>query len=152
VPASEIGADTIIVLKERIAAGELVIIAGDRTPARGGQASEVRFLGQPAWFPRGAFILASLLEAPVYFMFAVRERDEDFDSPYGFYVHRAATELSGSRKERQAKIQALMAEYAARLEALCLRHPYQWYNFYDFWKSPSAEGAAPPGARKPRQT
>ncbi len=151
VPASEVGADTIIILKERIAAGELVIIAGDRTSAHGGGLSEVRFLGQPAWFPRGAFILASLLEAPVYFMFAVREQDGDFDSPYGFHVHRAATEVSGSRRERQAKIQALVAEFAARLEALCLAHPYQWYNFYDFWKKPSTEGAAPRGARKPRE-
>jgi predicted LPLAT superfamily acyltransferase len=149
VPASDIGVDTIITLKERIAAGELVIIAGDRTSASNrGAVNEVRFLGEPAYFPRGAFVLASLMDAPVYFMFGVREDDRDFDSPYGFYVYKASTDVSGSRRERMVKIQALMEEFAARLELLCIAHPQQWYNFYDFWKKPSAEGSLSKGRER----
>lgn len=145
IPASDIGADTIIVLKERVGHGELVIIAGDRTATRNRDSvSEVRFLGEPAYFPRGSFILASLMDVPVYFMFGVREDDGNFESPYGFYVYRASTDVSGSRRERMSKIQALMEEFVARLESLCVAHPYQWYNFYDFWKKPPAEA---PGSR-----
>ena len=140
VSASDIGVDTIIILKERIASGELVIIAGDRTSAGNRDSvNEVRFLGEPAYFPRGAFILASLMDAPVYFMFGVHEDDRDFDSLYGFYVYRASTDVSGSRRERMAKIQALIEEFVRRLESLCIAHPLQWYNFYDFWQKPSAE-------------
>jgi len=140
VSAKNIGADTIIVLKERIASGELVVIAGDRTPARNsGGRSEVSFLGELAYFPQGAFILASLMDAPLFFMFGLREDDRDFDSPYGFYVYRACTDVSGTRRERRVKIQALIEEFATRLESLCVVHPLQWYNFYDFWREKSGE-------------
>jgi predicted LPLAT superfamily acyltransferase len=140
VSAKNIGADTIIVLKERIASGELVVVAGDRTPARNsGGISEVSFLGELAYFPQGAFILASLMDAPLFFMFGLREDDRDFDSPYGFYVYRACTDVSGTRRERRVKIPALIEEFATRLESLCVAHPLQWYNFYDFWREKSAE-------------
>jgi predicted LPLAT superfamily acyltransferase len=145
VSASDMGPDTIILLQDRIAAGELVIIAGDRT-AKGnrGRTNQVSFLGEPAWFPQGSFVLASLLEAPIYFMFGVRADDRDPDSRYGFHVFPAATDLTGSRRERQRKIQALVEEYVGRLEDLCLKHPFQWYNFFDFWTNP-AEAASPEG-------
>jgi predicted LPLAT superfamily acyltransferase len=148
VSALDMGPDTIIVLRERIAAGELVVIAGDRTPARGGSGgvSEVGFLGEPAYFPQGAFVLASLMDAPVYFMFAVREDDGRFDSPYGFYVWRARTDVTGSRRERRAKIRALTEEFAGHLGTLCLAHPFQWYNFFDFWTKPGAAEPIPAGA------
>jgi predicted LPLAT superfamily acyltransferase len=149
VSASDIGVETIIILKERIASGELVIIAGDRTSVHNrGSVNEVRFLGEPAYFPRGAFILASLLDAPVYFMFGVREDDLDFDSLYGFYVYRASTDVSGSRRERMPKIQALMEEFVTRLESLCIVHPMQWYNFFDFWEKPSVQSAEPHSKEK----
>jgi predicted LPLAT superfamily acyltransferase len=142
VPASDIGVDTIIILKERIASGELVIIAGDRTAARTrDRVSEVFFLREPAYFPQGAFILASLMDAPVYFMFGVREEDRDLDSPYGLYVYKASTDLHGSRRQRMTKVQTLIEEFVERLESLCVAHPLQWYNFYDFWKKPSGEGS-----------
>jgi predicted LPLAT superfamily acyltransferase len=149
VSASDIGADTIIILKERIASGELVIVAGDRTPARNrSSVSQVSFLGEPAYFPQGAFILASLMDAPVYFMFGVREDDGDFDSTYGFHVYKAMTDVAGSRRERMVKIQALMREFVGRLESLCVAHPYQWYNFFDFWKAPAVESSPLQPARK----
>lgn len=141
VPASDMGADTIIALKDRLNQGELVIIAGDRTAAANrGKTERVPFLGRTAYFPQGAFVLASLLEAPVYFMFGVRGDDFDAASPYGFYVWRAGVELRGSRRERMAKIRLLVEEYVGHLEGLCLEHPYQWYNFFDFWKNPAPAG------------
>jgi predicted LPLAT superfamily acyltransferase len=138
--ANDIGPDTIIDLKERLTGGELVIIAGDRTPARNrSKVLKVPFLGQPAYFPQGAFILATLMDAPTYFMFAVRQRDDDATGPYEFHVHRSRQNLAGSRRERLIKIRQLMEEYVRTLEALCLKHPYQWYNFFDFWTKPKTE-------------
>jgi predicted LPLAT superfamily acyltransferase len=88
------------------------------------------------------------MDAPVYFMFGVREDDTDFDSPYGFHVYKALTDVAGSRRERMIKIQALMREFVARLESLCVAHPYQWYNFFDFWKAPAVEGSPSRRGRK----
>jgi predicted LPLAT superfamily acyltransferase len=30
-------------------------------------------------------------------------------------------------------LDALVADYARRLERFCLMAPYQWFNFYDYW-------------------
>lgn len=140
ISARDMGADTIIHLKDCLNRGELVIIAGDRTSAKNpGKTCPVEFLGQAAWFPQGAFVLASLMEAPIYHMYAVREFDHDFSSNYHFIVHKAQVDFTGSRRERMSKIKDLVQEYAQHLEKLCLQHPYQWYNFFDFWKNPNPQ-------------
>lgn len=138
VPAGDMGADTIIMLKDRLNAGELVAIAADRTAAGNrGRTERISFLGQPGYFPQGAFVLASLLEAPIYYMFGIRNDDADPASNYGFYVWKAGVDLRGSRRERMAKIRILMQDYVGHLEGLCTQHPYQWYNFFNFWKNPA---------------
>ena len=76
--AVDMGVDTVLELQSRLAEGELIVIAGDRTASTTRDKTErVSFLGAEAKFPQGAFILASLMESPVYFMFGVRERDMD---------------------------------------------------------------------------
>jgi predicted LPLAT superfamily acyltransferase len=140
ISASAIGVDTIIDLVNRLGQGELVIIAADRTAAKNQfKTGTVRFLGKEAYFPIGAFMLASLLDAPVYHMFAVRKNDLNLKSPYEFHVYKSKLDLTGSRKERMVKIKGLMEEFVVHLEDLCRRHPYQWFNFFDFWKAPPAK-------------
>lgn len=137
VNASAIDPGTIIYLQDRINEGDLVVIAGDRT-ARGNvtKSTEISFLGDMAYFPQGAFVLATLLEAPVYYMFALRESDVDFFSPYEFFVYRSSVYAGGSRRERNEKISRFTKEFVYHLEKLCIEHPYQWYNFFGFWDKP----------------
>lgn len=42
---------------------------------------------------------------------------------------------SASRAERAERLEAWMARYAANLERELARSPYDWFNFYDFWKT-----------------
>ena len=74
------------------------------------------------------------MKAPVYFIFAFRKKDLDIASPYEFHIIRSKTELGGKRSEQKQQMANLAAEYASHLEKFCLEHPYQWYNFYDFWQ------------------
>jgi predicted LPLAT superfamily acyltransferase len=37
------------------------------------------------------------------------------------------------RRERERVARELVEGYVAELERWCLRAPYQWFNFYDFW-------------------
>jgi predicted LPLAT superfamily acyltransferase len=135
VNSSEIGPDTISLLQERIAQGELVVIAGDRT------SEHVRdrcfyfpFLGEQAPFGYGAFFLAALLKAPVYFVFALRRGDLSLKPDYDMHVRRLDTGRGAAgRRERRAAAENMARRFAALLEGHCLQHPYQWYNFYDFW-------------------
>ena len=78
---ADVGPDTCIRLKEKVDRGELLVIVGDRTPpADNGRVCRVEFLGAPAAFAQGPFILAALLECPVYLFFCLREPD-------GYRIH-----------------------------------------------------------------
>ena len=130
---SHFGSDTAIMLKDKIDQGGLLVIVGDRTPpAENGRISEVRFLGETASFAQGPFILANLLECPVYLFFCLKEGKR-----YRIYLEHFASQVELPRRERQARLKTYIQEYADRLEAYCLKAPLQWFNFYDFWRKES---------------
>ncbi|MDR1932590.1 MAG: hypothetical protein LBQ57_07210 [Spirochaetales bacterium] len=137
ISVEDIGPDTVVLLQDRIAAGELIVIAGDRTSANTRNKYFVfPFLGEPAPFSFGAFFLAALLEAPSYFVFALRRGDLSLRPEYNMHVHKSHVSFDCSRKEREARIEELARDFAGRLESYCKRYPYQWYNFFDFWAKP----------------
>lgn len=138
VDASKIDVSTIIELQEAVNNGDLVVIAGDRTAKNNKNKNfEVEFLGEKAYFPQGAFILANLLESPIYYMFAVRQNDANYDSPYEFHVYKSKYDIICSRKERKEKMEKVAKEYVGYLETLCKAHPHQWFNFFNFWENPA---------------
>lgn len=131
----EIDPSTSIDLAQRIEAGEWVIMAADRTPVSGADRTfEIPFLGQPALFPQGPFILASLMRCPVYSMFCLKT------GPHQWQVHwhAIADSLHGPRKTRLPRLQRACETYAVQLEQACQRQPLQWFNFYNFWGRPDA--------------
>ena len=126
---SEINPGTIIALKEAVDRGGWVAIAGDRTPVQGAErTSQVRFLGHDAPLPQGPYVLAHLLGCPVYLMFCLRENGR-----YRVYFERFAERIELPRRGKAAALAELASRYARRLESYCLRDPFQWYNFFDFW-------------------
>jgi predicted LPLAT superfamily acyltransferase len=139
ISANDIGPDTVIILQERIAAGELVVIAGDRTSAHTrSKYFLMPFLNGEAPFAQGVFSLAALLNAPTYFVFALRRGDLSVRSQYDMYVHKNNISFDCSRGERSCRTEALARNFAEKLEYYCKLHPYQWYNFFDFWAKPDA--------------
>lgn len=121
--------DTMLRVKEALEAGELVGILGDRI-VHGDKVATADFLGAPACFPVGPFVLSGLLAAPIVMCFGLYcggGRYEIHFEPFseGVRLTRAA---------RDGELQALVARFAARLEAQCRRHPFNWFNFYEFWE------------------
>jgi predicted LPLAT superfamily acyltransferase/GT2 family glycosyltransferase len=126
---TEIGPDTGVLLQERISRGEWVAIAGDRTPVGGGgRISRVPFLGAPAAFSNGPYILAHLLGCPVYLLFCLRGK-----GGYRLHFEEFAARIELPRAQRDAALAAHAGRYAARLAYFAERAPFQWYNFFDFW-------------------
>ncbi len=129
IQVTELGPATAIELQERVARGEWIAIAGDRTPVTGdARISPAPFLGATAGFPQGPYLLASVIGCPVHLLFCLREK----------HGHRVVFEpfaerISLPRRDKTAALAELAARYAARLEHHCLEAPEQWYNFYDFW-------------------
>jgi len=130
IEVTEVGPDTIMYLKERISDGDWVAIAADRVPVNNiSRARKSVFLGHEAPFSEGPYILASLLECPVYTAFALRNKKS-----YQLFIELFNEQISLERGEtRNQQLQLLIQRYAAILEQKCLQYPYQWFNFYDFW-------------------
>jgi predicted LPLAT superfamily acyltransferase len=140
VNARDIDPHTVILLQERLAAGELVVIAGDRTsPNTGSRSLSLPFLGEEAPFPYGPFFLAALLGSPVYSVFALRQKDVSLSSHYRIHVHKAPFSFDCPRRERESRTAELARWFVSLLERYCKEHPCQWYNFYDFWQQPGKE-------------
>ncbi|MDR3439084.1 glycosyltransferase [Telmatospirillum sp.] len=126
---SEIGPATAIDLKERTERGEWIVIAGDRTPVgSSGRVSRVPFLGAPALFSQGPWILASLLDCPIYLLFCLKDGKN-----WRLTMEPFAERIDLPRRYRDRALQDYTARYGARLEDYARQSPFQWYNFFDFW-------------------
>lgn len=131
IQVTEVNAATAMMLQDRIDAGELVVIAADRTPVTGqNRVSKASFLGKTALFPQGPFILASLFKCPVYTLFCLKQHGKQV-----IYFEHFSDGLSFPRKQRDALIQGCVQIFADRLQHYCLQEPLQWFNFYDFWQA-----------------
>jgi predicted LPLAT superfamily acyltransferase len=130
VEVDDMGPATAVDLQERLAGGEWVVIAGDRTPVSGQKRrSLLPFLGQEAPFSQGPILLAHLLQCPVYAMTCLRDGKR-------FQVHfdRLFDQVSLGRTNRAASIEAYQGQYVALLEGYAKQYPLQWFNFFDFWE------------------
>jgi predicted LPLAT superfamily acyltransferase len=135
IQVTDMNPGTMIVLKEAIERGDWVAIAGDRTPVKGDdRVSTATFLGHEAPFPQGPYILAHLLECPVYLMFCIHQ-----DGVYRLYFEKFAERIRLPRRDKQTALRDWTARYAQRLESFSLIDPFQWYNFFDFWRMPPPE-------------
>lgn len=133
IEVSEVGPDTIMFLKERVENNEWVVIAADRTPiAEGARVTYAPFLGAEAPFSQGPYILASLLQVPVYTAMAIR-----VGSKYKVFFEHFAEKIILQRGRKEDCIREYATQYSKYLEKYCIQHPYQWFNFYDFWGSVS---------------
>lgn len=132
IQVTEIDMALAIKLHERVDNGEFVVIVGDRVSVTQPEHCVTHnFLGKPAAFAVGPWVLASILECPVYFLFCLRNPDQ---SNYHLYLDRITEQLVLPRRQRQQALQIILGQYVAQLERLCVRYPYQWFNFFDFWQ------------------
>jgi len=128
---TEMSPATAMLLSERVARGEFVVIAGDRVPvSHNPRVAVADFIGAPAAFPIGPYVLANILQCPVYLLFSIREGRRS-----AVYFERFREAVRIPRAGRDAAFKQLAADYARRLEHYCLRAPLQWFNYYDFWHS-----------------
>jgi predicted LPLAT superfamily acyltransferase len=121
--------DTLLRVHACLERGEIVGMLGDRA-LKSDKTVRCDFLGAPANFPQGPLLLASILKAPVVLFFGLYLGGRR----YAIHFERFAGEIRVDRRSRSAQLQPHVARYAARLEHYCRRAPYNWFNFYDFWR------------------
>ncbi|WP_296247760.1 glycosyl transferase [Pseudomonas sp. UBA4194] len=131
IQVSELDPAVMLQLSERLDRGEWLAIAGDRVPLHGGRHVRVDFLGAPAAFPQGPWLLAGLLKCPLNLIFCLKR-----DGRYQVILEPFADHVLWKRGERDAVIAEWVRRYADRLAHHCLQAPHQWFNFYPFWNNP----------------
>jgi predicted LPLAT superfamily acyltransferase len=118
--------------------GEFVGMLADRVGVGDGtRVSWVPFFGERAAIPHGPFLLASALKCPVVLMIGLRIDHRRYE----VFVEMLADEIVLPAAGRADPLDALARHYASRLEHYCLRAPYQWFNFYEFWDGPAPSPA-----------
>ena len=130
IQVSELDPAIMLQLSERLERGEWLAIAGDRVPLHGGRNVTVDFLGQPAAFPQGPWLLAGLLQCPVNLLNCLK-----IDGRYQVILEPFAERIQWKRSEREAVIRDWAQRYADHLGKRCLDAPLQWFNFYPFWNA-----------------
>ncbi len=108
----------IFTLTNAIKSGEFVGIPGDRV-FHGTRKQTCNFLGKPADFPVGAFLMAEKLHVPLLSFFVMKTGAFS----YKFFIKEIKAESTSE------KINCFVNEIENRLK----EYPEQWFNFYDFW-------------------
>lgn len=115
-------------LGERVAQGEYIAIAGDRVPVRSVRTVQAAFLGRPAPFPIGPYVLAAALGCPLFALACTHAGD-------GYHIRfsRLCDRVLLPRATREAAIAAQVASFVSWLEVQLHRSPLDWFNFFPFW-------------------
>lgn len=116
----------IFALKDALDRGEIAVILCDRIWGSR-KTLTVDFLGKPAKFPLGTFLLAAQMDVPVVSLIAVKERGTRY---HGFVKRFDSPDPQLSVRE---KSQFYARQYAENLQDILRKYPEQWFNFYDFW-------------------
>ncbi len=108
--------------------GEVVTIMGDRFVK--GSSTAVSFLGSEVRLPDSAYMLAASAGAPVGVVFAAQQKLGHYELKLWdlFYPEYK------SRDERGQMLVDCTTRFAQSLEEYLKLYPYQWYNFFNFWK------------------
>ena len=108
--------------------GEVVTIMGDRLTK--GSSVMVDFFGRRMRFPDTAYALASMVSAPVAVVLAAKTGRKS----YQLRVWDVFTPAFENRSRRGEMLAAHAKKFSEILEKYLSQYPYQWYNFFDFWR------------------
>jgi predicted LPLAT superfamily acyltransferase len=121
--------DSMLKIQDSLGRGVFVGVLGDRT--LGNEATlEVGFLGRPARFPMGAMRAAAIMRRPVIFMIGLYRGG----NRYHVVFETLADFSTVQPKQRDAAVRDAIERYAGLLEKYVRSDPYNWFNFFDFWR------------------
>jgi predicted LPLAT superfamily acyltransferase len=112
-------------IMEALNNNELVCLHSDRF-LPGNKTLPADFLGESALFPQGPFALATKLNVPVSFVFAMKESL--------YHYHFFATPGVVYRNNPDISSEKVLEAFVDAMTEKVKRYPTQWYNYYHFWK------------------
>ncbi len=115
----------IYAISDAFVKNELVCMHADRF-IEGNKTMRGNFLGEPAKFPLGPFLLAAKFKVPVSFVFAVKESK--------LHYHLSASEIKEyGHTDKHEVMQTMLNDFVKEMEQKLKQYPEQWFNYYNFW-------------------
>jgi predicted LPLAT superfamily acyltransferase len=122
--------DSMLEIHRKLKEGAMVGLLADRAVGPD-QFITLPFLGSPARFPTGPFRMAAMLKHPVYFMSGLYRGGNRYDMHFELLTDYS----EHSPTDRDAAVRDVLVKYVTALEHHCKSAPYNWFNFFDFWKA-----------------
>jgi predicted LPLAT superfamily acyltransferase len=129
--------DAMLNIAERLERGAFVGVLGDRTLGRE-PVQAVSLLGERAYLPTGPMRAAAILRCPVFFMAGLYRGKNN----YHVVFERVADFSAIPAGARNVAVRSAIERYAAVLDQYCRSDPYNWFNFYDFWRTQDGVSSA----------
>ncbi len=114
-------------IKSAIDNGETIVTSCDRL-CGSPKHYDADFLGETASFPLGIFLIATKLKVPVLVVHVFKYRGLRYEG----FVKELKYDQSIKSDVEQAK--SLARQYVEILEDSVVKHPLQWFNYYNFWQ------------------
>jgi predicted LPLAT superfamily acyltransferase len=131
--------DAMLRIAERLDHGAFVGMLGDRT--LGDEAvHEVTILGERAYLPTGPMRAAAILRRSVIFMVGLYRGG----NRYHVVFEPIADFSTATASSRDAAVREAVERYAALLDKYCRCDPFNWFNFFDFWRKPVSKSIHKP--------
>jgi len=121
--------DSMLRIADRLDRGAFVGMLGDRTLGDE-PVHEVTVLGERAYLPLGPMRAAALLRRPVIFMAGLYRGA----NRYHVVFAPVADFTDVTPKSRDAAVRSAVERYASLLDQYCRSDPFNWFNFFDFWR------------------
>jgi len=129
--------DAMLRIAERLDRGAFVGVLGDRTLGEE-TVQAVTVLGERAYLPVGPMRVAAVLRRPVLFMAGLYRGKNHYHVVFAEVADFSTIPAGG----RDAAVRTAIERYAALLDRYCRTDPYNWFNFFDFWRERNAGAVA----------
>jgi predicted LPLAT superfamily acyltransferase len=121
--------DSMLKVEQALQRGEFIGILADRGLEHGGASVTHDFLGEPAKFPTGPLRMAYMMKCPVLLMVGLYRGGNRYDLHF-----EELADMGDSSVPRNELIARAQRRYVERIEHYCRIAPYNWFNFFDFWR------------------
>lgn len=109
--------------------GEVLCVMGDRVLGSDKSTIRVKFLGEEAPFPFGAFQLASVARVPVVVLFSYKTGPDSYALEVSSVIN-----LPENLGRSSENYRPYVEQFIGELESFVQDYPYQFFNFYDMWQ------------------
>ena len=123
--------DSLLQVKDAVDSGKVVGMMGDRIGEMDGHKTALcSLLGNEIELPAAPILIASALKVPVVIFFGIYLGG----NRYKIHFELLSEEITLNRKSRQKDLQKYLQDYANIMEAQIKKAPFNWFNFYDYWR------------------